>query len=502
MVGGSESTLTLVRGGRLEKLSCSPPEALREVLARHSISHDHPCGGHGSCAMCSVHVEGEVSEPNVREREAGSRLSCQVQLLGDALCVLPEQNDSLDVVCAPLEPLEQDLGNNSRFGIAIDLGTTTIEALLCELTGGKTICKLTTLNPQRCFAHDLMGRLGAALEGHGAVLRSMVLERLRELLTRASSMAGIAMDSLESVVLTGNTAMLYLLTGRDPSCLAKAPFKADCLYDVDCEILGIPTYLPPCVSAFVGADFSCALLSSGLLHEASTQLLVDMGTNAEMALWKDGRLVVCSAAAGPCFEGVGISCGCSYDEGAVSSVWAQDGQIAFRVVGEGHAQGICGSGLIDAVAAGLELGLLDPFGKLRDARLEICEGVALDQEDIRSFQLAKAAIAAGLQCLLDETGTSADELSRLMLAGSFGSGLDVESAAAVGLFPVLPSGSFEVLGNAALEGARELLIKPEERERLAAYASLARCVELGGSPRFNESYIEHMIFAPFDEIDW
>lgn len=497
-----ESALSLVQGGKLEKISFSPPVALRELLAFHSIPHDHPCGGLGSCALCRVRVEGEVSEPNVREREAGSRLSCQLQLLGDALCVLPEQNEPSDTVCVSLEPLAQHSGSTLRFGAAVDLGTTTIELILCELATGKTICMLKTLNPQRSFAHDLMGRLGAALEGYGAILQSLVLEKLRELLTQACSTTGIAMDSLESMVLTGNTAMLYLLTGRNPSNLARAPFAADHLFDHDIEVLGIPTYLPPCVSAFVGADFTCALLSSGLMRESSTQLLVDMGTNAEMALWKDGQLVVCSAAAGPCFEGVGISCGCSYAEGAVNTVWAQDGQLAYSVVGKGPARGLCGSGLIDAVAAGLDLGLLDAYGKLQESCLEICEGVELSQEDIGSFQLAKAAIAAGMQSLLDETDTAADEVSRLVLAGGFGSGLNADSAAVVGLFPSLPADCYEVIGNAALDGARALLIKPEARESLAAYASLARCIELGGKPRFNESYIEHMIFAPFDEIDW
>ena len=502
MPGVSECTLDLVQGGRIRRLGFSPPAALQDLLNDHAVVHDHPCGGLGRCGLCRIHVEGEVSEPSPCEREASSRLSCQVWLLGDALCVLPEQNSAIEVSGASSTLHGRHAHGGANYGFAVDLGTSTIEAALCDLETGEIICKVKTLNPQRSFAYDLMGRIGAALEGSGPVMQRLVLVKLRELLDKACLAAGVDFDAVRSMVITGNTAMLYLLTGKDPSSLAKAPFEADCLFGLECEILGMPCYLPPCASAFVGADFMCALLSSGLMGCRDTQILIDVGTNAEMALWKDDRLLVCSAAAGPCFEGVGISCGCSFGEGAVDSVWASDDQLAFHVVGEGNPKGLCGSGLVDAVAAGLELGLIDASGKLSSSVLRICEGMEITQEDIRSFQLAKAAIAAGLQTMINHAQTAPDEISRVFLAGGFGSGLKLDRACAVGLLPPQASGVFKALGNAALEGAVELLLGHEARSRVSAYAAMARCVELGGNPEFNESYIEQMLFPLDDDDEW
>ena len=245
----------------------------------------------------------------------------------------------------------------------------------------------------------------------------------------------MASEALDALVLTGNTTMLYLLTGRNPEPLSHAPFVADCLFDMESRVLERNAYLPPCMNAFVGADISCAVLAAGQCDKDAVSLLVDIGTNGEIALWKDGTLYVASTAAGPAFEGAGISCGCASLRGAIDRVWLQDGQLRAHTIGEQRAVGICGSGLIDAVAMLLEKGEIDETGATESERLELRDGIALLPKDIRAVQLAKAAIAAGIETLMQSAGVGPEHIETLYIAGGFGSHLDVRSAAAIGLFP-------------------------------------------------------------------
>jgi uncharacterized 2Fe-2S/4Fe-4S cluster protein (DUF4445 family) len=251
-------------------------------------------------------------------------------------------------------------------------------------------------------------------------------------------------------------------------------------------------YLPPCISAFVGADTVCALLATELT-KGETALLADIGTNGEMALWHGGRLSVCSTAAGPAFEGVGISQGMRGEEGAVDRVCSVNGRMHAHVIGEGAPRGICGSGLVDAAATMLDLEILDESGYLEDA-CPIAEGVSVTPEDVRALQLAKSAIAAGLLTLLWEAGLSKEGALPLFIAGGFGTYLDRRNAERIGLLPRGLARNAVAVGNAALAGASLLLLDREAEAEALSLARRAHTVELATHPVFSEKFMEAMTF--------
>lgn len=465
---------------------------LDELLKSNGFFIPHPCAGRGLCKKCRVTVSGAVSEPTPAEELAGSRLSCQIRLLGDATVTLNDYEDSIQITTDVLPAPDALFPMEGRLGAAVDIGTTTVALKLCELSSGRIVGEASALNPQTAISADVMGRIDAAMKGELDLLRHRILECIKSLLKKA---AGVRIDEVDSLSLTGNTTMLYLLTGREPSSLARAPFEADCLFGKEERILSKKAWLSPCINAFVGADVTCAVLVSDMLSQSGTALLCDIGTNGEMVLKKGDHLFVTSTAAGPAFEGAGISCGCGSIKGAVDRVWTENGILKAHTVGEAPAVGICGSGLLDAVAAGLKLGLIDETGAMDGDTLKVCEGVELIGRDIRAVQLAKAAISAGILTLLETSGTELSEIDTLYIAGGFGSHLDPKSAAAIGMIPTELSDRVRVLGNAALSGALATLLDTRNILKLREICSRAVSVNLSGNPKFNEKYIEQMLFC-------
>ena len=483
--------LTVWQNGRERRVPFTGTPTLDEVLTGAGLTLPHPCGGRGQCRKCAVTLTGAVSAPNAAETAAGCRLSCQAVLLGDAAVTLPDTPQSMRIETETGEPLASACPMPGACGVAVDIGTTTLAVKLYDLADGRCIGTAAAGNPQTAVAADVMGRIGAALSGALPRLQTQVQDALAELCRRASAGRHIRPDS---AVITGNTTMLYLLTGRDPSCLSCAPFIADTRFDTLCTAGGVTAYLPPCMDAFVGADITCAVLASGIIDRPDTALLCDIGTNGELALWHEGRLYVTSTAAGPAFEGAGISCGCGSVSGAIDRVRAENGRLEIHTIDDAPAVGVCGSGLIDAVAAALSLGWIDGTGAVDDD-LPLAPGVSLTQADIRAVQVAKAAIAAGTDILLETAGITADRVTDLAIAGGFGSHLSVASAAAIGLLPESPAAHARVLGNAALTGAARVLLDTRQQEALRAVAAAAVPVHLGGNPRFNERYIDRMLFS-------
>lgn len=480
------------QNGIAVSVSFDAPEGLKNVLIRGGLQLDHPCGSRGICAKCAVRLSGAVSEPNAAEQKAGTRLSCQAVLLGDAEVWLPDTHRN-EIELSGGEVSVSD-GAQTGIGAAIDIGTTTLALKLYDLSDGRILAAVGAVNPQRSVAADVMGRIGAAMNGQGDALKAMIREALHDLLSQACGEAGISVDTVCKLVVTGNTTMLYLLEGRNPEALSHAPFVADCLFDEDSSLFGIPAYYPPCMNAFVGADITCAVLAGGLCDSSETALLCDIGTNGEMALWKDDVLYVTSTAAGPAFEGAGISCGCGSIPGAIDRVWVEGDDIRVHTIGDAPACGVCGSGLIDAIAAALKLELVDETGAMEDDDLPLDNGVCLQPRDVRAVQLAKAAIAAGMDTLMKNANLRPDQVHRVYIAGGFGSHLNVSSAAAIGLIPEELAQKVQVIGNAALTGAVRMLLHDGEKTRARAVAGLSRHVDLGGNPYFNERYMERMLF--------
>lgn len=488
------STLIIHRGPQTIKMDFTPPQPLSQVLAAADASIPQPCGGRGVCGKCAVAIFGDVSAPAAAEEKLGVRLACRTVLLGNTEVTLPTLLPIQQIEggsAASLFPISPMAG---RYGAAIDIGTTTIALLLYDMADGRCIGASSMLNPQTAVAADVIGRIDAALHGKAELLRIQVESALQTLLAAACSQAEISASEVDGLVITGNTTMLYLLTGRDPHSLSRAPFVADHLFGHEEPLLSRSAYLPGCLHAFVGADTTCALLASGMLRRMETSLLCDVGTNGELVLWHHGQLYIASTAAGPAFEGAGISCGCTSIPGAIDQITLVNGTLHCHTINERPAIGICGSGLLDAVAASLDLGLLDETGFIEDDCIQLQDGIPLDQSDIRSVQLAKAATHAGIMSLLKAADCSPDDVATLYLAGGFGSHLNIRSAARVGLIPTVFTEKIRVIGNAALDGAAHLLMDMTQREHITAMQRCATHVRLDGNPAFADLYIKSMLF--------
>ena len=494
------SVLTLIHSGTCRQISFSQPQKLQAVLSRASILFDHPCGGRGVCGKCAVKLEGSVSQPNEAERKAGTRLSCQAELLGDATVWLSEEAEWTQIEVGSADRYAAPAPMDGEYGAAVDIGTTTMALSLCRLHDGKVLASSACENPQRSVAADVIGRIESALSGGLPSLQEQVTSAVQTLVKEACEKAQIPESKVESLVITGNTTMLYLLTGRNPDSLARAPFRAECLFGMETDILDRKTYLPPCMDAFVGADITCAVLSANMTDHSGPVLLCDIGTNGEIALWKDGKLTVTSTAAGPAFEGAGISCGCGSILGAIDKVWIEGDGISCHTIGDAPAVGVCGSGLIDAIAAFLQREDIDETGAVDAEELKLTEAVELLPRDIRAVQLAKAAIAAGIQTLLEATDTKETEITRFYICGGFGAHLNLQSAVTIGLIPESFREKTAVLGNAALSGAVQMLLNCNCRETAETLTAKSVHLNLGGNPKFNENYIEHILFPDIFDL--
>ena len=466
----------------------------------------HPCGGKGICGKCRVRVSGALSPLSAAERRHltaaeiadGLRLSCCVTIEGD--CRVTMDTDSvMAVVTEGRSTVKAAAATFAAYGVAVDIGTTTLAARLYD-AAGILLAQEGCANPQIAFGADVLSRVQKAGEGYD--LTTPLQNAVNDLVGRLCAAAGIPPAAVDGAVLTGNTAMLCFVCGTDPTPLSRAPFGFPRAFGeiVSAAAVGLKAlppnravYLPPCASAFIGADALCAALVNGV-GDSRTALLMDMGTNGEMLLAHKGALYACSTAAGPAFEGVGITCGMPAATGAIDGITPIHKGLIPHVIGGGRAVGICGSGLVDAAACLLALEEMDATGAIDGPAAILCEGVYLTQEDIRALQQAKAAVSAGLQTLLRHAALSADAVEVLYTAGGFGSRLNRHSAAAIGLLPRGLIAPVEPAGNAALDGAAHLLLDASARERMAALAALVTVVELATDPNFADLFIKNMSF--------
>lgn len=476
------------------------------TLSRLLPGLEQPCSGKGICGKCKVRAEGALSPLSPQEERHltvfdladGLRLACCATVQGD--CRVERLDASpVAVVTHSAAGETPAVSALDGYGVAVDIGTTTLAARLYA-PDGALLAERGMLNPQTAYGADVLSRVEAARNGHAADLAAAVRDGLRRLLADLTTAAGISADAVTAAVITGNTVMMTLLTQGDVTPFTAAPFACERLFGetLPAAALGLdgltcPVYLTPCVSAFFGGDAVCALLASGLLDSPDTALLADIGTNGEMALWHDGKLYACSTAAGPAFEGVGISCGMTAREGAIHAVDVVNGALYPRVIGGGAARGLCGSGLIDAAACLLTVGELTPEGTL-DAPAPLAADVALTPADIRALQLSKSAIRSGMDTLLHTAAIGAEQVTALYPAGGFGSYLNPRSAACIGLWPALWTDRVRPLGNAALEGASRLLRDPALRFRAERLAGEIIPVELATDPYFADAFIKNLAF--------
>ena len=485
----------------------------REVPSGLTISEitggEAPCGGHGKCGKCKVVTRGNLSAPSeselrlltADELSRGVRLACTTRVEGECEIETIKSSDTAQIVTGGESVGFEIKPSFKRYGIAIDIGTTTLAARLYAADGA-LLAETSRLNPQSEWGADVISRIESSMAGKRDELAASILSALDEMTATLASTAKIDANEIDCAAVTGNTVMLSLLTCEDVEPFSHAPFEAKRLFGetVSAREIGLSSlradaevYLPDCISAFVGADTVCALITTDL-SSAECAMLADIGTNGEMALSYNGTLTVCSTAAGPAFEGVGISMGMRGAVGAIDKVGVKGEELDVHVIGDGEAIGICGSGLVDAAAAMLETEILDETGALDDDPFVLKDPVELSGKDIRMLQLAKSAICAGLMTLAENAGIEPEDVPILYIAGGFGNYLNKESAAKIGMLPRSLAENSKTVGNAALVGASMMLLNSDMIEKAKLIAKNARTLDLSKDKGFSEKFMMGMMF--------
>ncbi len=393
-------------------------------------------------------------------------------------------------------------------GLAVDLGTTTLVMDLVDLNTGRVLGSETALNGQMSYGVDVVSRISRvfAEPEEGERLQKTVVKDLERMAASLLARTGADRGSVYEMVVAGNTAMNHLLARVPVTSLALAPFNPVFsslpplpARDIGFELApGARLYLAPNIQSFVGGDISAGLLASGFLGRSGNWLYLDLGTNGEIALKKGLDVVVTSTAAGPAFEGMNISHGMLAVPGAIARAENEGGLKVFTI-GDRPARGICGTGLIDIVAVGRELGLITPQGALAgaDKRLAVAPGIVLGPKDVRELQLAAGAIKTGVKMMLAGAGLRASDLDGLMIAGAFGNTLNIGRAMALGLLPSIDPARIAFLGNASLAGARALLVSQSSRDRLEGSLGAIRHLSLASEASFQDHFLGSLEFAPW-----
>lgn len=516
-VGGMNVTLTIRLESGAVTIPALPGQAVLDAVRVYGGLPVHaPCGGRGTCRKCTVLLVTEEGEKAV--------LACRTPVEDGMVIHLPEAapltvEQGAEGVDTPISPDEGQTG----FGVACDIGTTTVVCHLVDLATGRKLATVGEGNAQRPYGGDVISRINASMEGKRPALTAAIAGQLGDMIRALCSSAGVELSAVRRMAVAANTTMCHLLAGLAPDGMGAAPFTPLSLFggEHDAGALGLPfegtVYISPAVSGYVGGDITADLLAAGLDRVDRPVLLIDVGTNGEMALGCGEHFICCSTAAGPAFEGAQISCGMTAASGAISGVEYRGGQVVCTVIGGGESTGLCGSGLIDAVAVMLELGAVDETGRMLDVEedegeipeealpylflpdggepaFRLSERVWVSQSDVRKLQLGKGAIAAGVKVLMDAYGASLEKIGSLLLAGGFGSYIRPESAARIGLIPAQLLPVTRAVGNTAAVGAHGALVSREGRERLAALQKNMEYIELSGLEAFNDAYMEAMMF--------
>ncbi|SNS06595.1 Uncharacterized 2Fe-2 and 4Fe-4S clusters-containing protein, contains DUF4445 domain [Anaerovirgula multivorans] len=461
------------------------------------------------------------------------KLEADIQLLRKLPETIREAKYNLTAVTYGCEVLEIEGSDTTQrmLGMAFDIGTTTVVGYLMELNEGKELSVVSTLNPQTKYGADVITRTNFASRGDSGLktLQSAMIKSINNLITEAVEKAGVDRGDIYAITIAGNTCMHHLFLGLSPRYIGQSPYipvisepvvlgAAD--LHIDMNEVGKVLVLPN-IAGFVGADTVAVLLATEMDASEDIKLMIDIGTNGEIALGGKDKLFACSAAAGPAFEGAQISSGMRGAVGAIDHI-SFDKTLSYSVIGGVKPQGICGSGLLDAVAGLLDLGMIDKRGnfisqeKEKKPEAEAFIGhivqhegmkafllvdeastshgrpILITQQDIRQLQLAKGAMAAGIKILLEKQGISVEDVKEVLLAGAFGNYLNPHSACGIGLIPKELEGKIKMIGNAAGTGAKLALLSANQYKRAASIAASVEYVELASYPGFTNIFAKSM----------
>jgi uncharacterized 2Fe-2S/4Fe-4S cluster protein (DUF4445 family) len=449
----------------------------------------------------------------------GWRLACQAEALSNVKLHIPPESLSV-VQRLQTEGQEMEVTPDpavhtpGAYGLAVDIGTTKLATYLVKLESGATVARHGAMNPQIAYGEDVVSRIAYTSREPGGAkkLQGVLVDTLNQSLAILCAEAQIDQEAVLDAVLVGNTAMHHLVAGLPVEQLGRAPFAPATTDPLTLPAAhlglglgpGAQVYLPPVIAGYVGADHLAMLLATRISTYHGNVIALDIGTNTEIALLAGGRIASCSCASGPAFEGAHIKEGMRAAPGAVERIRWNDGKFQWQTIDDRPAVGLCGSGILDAVAALLDGGFVKATGQMTagneislvpEAETGLGRDLRVTRKDVHEIQLAKSAIRAGTEVLLANAGLKASDLDNFIVAGAFGTYLDLRSATRVGMFPLLPMEKYRQVGNAAGVGAKQMLISLAKRAEAEALAESLGYVELATDRRFMELFMKHLSLA-------
>lgn len=503
----------------LQKKSVRVPERtlLSEAIDQAGIPFPLPCGGHGSCGKCKAETENEAGER--REVQA-----CQYPI-DEALKVYirEEQGQVLEEGAAAGTEWQPDFRGGAV--TAFDIGTTSVAGYLLDAATGKQLTSTGRFNPQRSFGADVISRASHEAETRDGKQTQLIRAAIDEMLGELCEKGGCTRSDLHRITLVGNTCMHHLFLGLPVDSLLRVPYEP-VMWDAfegkaadyglhmseDAKLQVLPN-----IAGFVGADTVGCLVATDFIHEMMRTLMIDIGTNGELVMGTKEKAYACSTAAGPALEGAKISCGMCGIEGAIQHLKVNGEELEISVIGGGEATGICGSGLVDAIALLFREGLIEKRGRITKpeklktefgkanawriqkvdgkSQIQLTEAVSITQQDIREVQLAKSAIFSGIAILCRKLGWDLTDLEQILVAGAFGNYMDPDSACAIGLLPAACREKIRGIGNAAGEGAKRVLAGDLYWEQAKTLARQIEFVELASEADFQTQFIRNLDFA-------
>jgi len=516
-----------------KQISIHSGATLIEAAGQADIILNTVCGGKGTCKKCLVKLEPDGQEV----------LACQHHIQSDLTVTIPSSSrffeqkilehgidTKIDLAATIHEKYQAKAAPDKIFGIAVDIGTTTIVAKLINMADGQCLATEAALNPQSRYGDDVISRIAyAQTDEKLAELHKAVIDCVNNLTTKLCKKTSVDANHIYEMCVVGNTTMNHIFLKLPVTQLGQAPYKAFSLDAHDLPASELALQINPVgnihtvenIAGFVGSDTTAVALAVDIDSAEETTLVVDIGTNGELILGTKDKLYAASCAAGPALEGARITCGSRAAQGAIEAVVVNEDDIDLDVIGNYPACSICGSGLIDAVAILLGLGVINQtgrfvepaklkgkippaiFSRIREEQGEPAfilaenadvDTVFLTQKDIRQMQLAKAAIRAGIRLLQKRIGLEDCGIEHILLAGAFGNYIRKESALRIGLLPAVPAEKIHFVGNAAASGARMILLSRHCREMARELAHKIEYIEIAHEPEFQDVYVDSMLF--------
>lgn len=491
----------------LSTVAAEGGETLLELIVSEGIFLDAPCGGKGRCKKCKVRTAPDSEEV----------LACQTRVNGSMNVYLPEVMEMKIGKSGSSSKTTTRSASKGPFGVAIDIGTTTVVAHMIDMDTGARLATVSDVNAQRPYGADVISRIQFSIDEGHETLTKLIRNQISEFIRKLCIDSGVKQEEVKELSIAGNTVMEHLFAGLSPVGMGLAPFTTESLFGTE-EAAGsdLPVaadakiYMAPAVASYVGGDITAGMLAADLPNKKNSCLYLDIGTNGEIAIKSGEKYYCCATAAGPAFEGAEITMGMAAIPGAISYVRWVNEKLEIETLGNIPAKGLCGSGLIDALSVLLISGAVDETGRLLDAEeatggikrylgkkdgknvFWLTSDVYMTGQDVRKLQLAKSAIAAGIQTVMHFAGVT--EVSEFLLAGGFGSYLERESAAEIGLFPKAFLPVTQVVGNTAGEGAILALYSLDARRELSNIRDRCEYIELSDSKYFMEAFIDQMMF--------